>query len=346
MCYFALMYISLDDSLRIAGSYTRFSRWTNLFKLWFSWVYSRFSRGNWVLGKPASMSIEPTTACNLGCPHCPSGLKSFSRPTGKMKAGDFHRYIDSIAGHTGYLTLYFQGEPYINKEFTDMLASASAQNIYTSTSTNAHFLTPENAEKTVLHGLKRMIISIDGTSQESYAKYRLGGQLDAVLAGTKNILAARKKLGKNYPRVVWQFIVFRHNESEIPELRRLARAYGVDKLVIKTAQIYDFANAENWLPENKDLSRYEKRGEEVRLKNRMHNRCWRMWSGCVITWDGGVVPCCFDKDATHRLGSLQEKSFDEIWHGPAYREFRAALRKGRSNIEICSNCTEGTKVWL
>ena len=40
-----------------------------------------------------------------------------------------------------------------------------------------------------------------------------------------------------------------------------------------------------------------------------------MWHSCVITWDGKVVPCCFDKDAHHTLGDLTQNSFSEIWNG-------------------------------
>jgi radical SAM protein with 4Fe4S-binding SPASM domain len=65
----------------------------------------------------------------------------------------------------------------------------------------------------------------------------------------------------------------------------------------------------------------------------------------VITWDGLVAPCCFDKDATHRLGDLKATSFKEIWRSPAYQSFRQQLWKGRKNIDICANCSEGTKVW-
>lgn len=70
-----------------------------------------------------------------------------------------------------------------------------------------------------------------------------------------------------------------------------------------------------------------------------------MWHSCVITWDGKVVPCCFDKDAHFVLGDLKEQTFKEIWFGEKYNHFRKSLLKSRSEIEICKNCTEGTKVW-
>jgi radical SAM protein with 4Fe4S-binding SPASM domain len=57
------------------------------------------------------------------------------------------------------------------------------------------------------------------------------------------------------------------------------------------------------------------------------------------------VPCCFDKDATHQLGQLKEQNFQQIWQNQSYQNFRGALLNNRSQIDICKNCTEGTKVW-
>ena len=70
-----------------------------------------------------------------------------------------------------------------------------------------------------------------------------------------------------------------------------------------------------------------------------------LWHDPVITWDGMVAPCCFDKDAQHKMGNLKEKSFKEIWKNGEYTRFRTQLLKGRKNIDICANCSEGTKVW-
>jgi radical SAM protein with 4Fe4S-binding SPASM domain len=70
-----------------------------------------------------------------------------------------------------------------------------------------------------------------------------------------------------------------------------------------------------------------------------------MWHSCVITWDGRVVPCCFDKDAHHVLGDLRTDSFRELWHSDAYNDFRRSLLHSRSSIEMCRNCSEGSPVW-
>ena len=87
----------------------------------------------------------------------------------------FSETIDQLHKELFYLVFYFQGEPYLNPGFLDMVKYAASKKIYTATSTNAHYLTDENAKRTVESGLDRLIISIDGTTQETYQQYRVGG---------------------------------------------------------------------------------------------------------------------------------------------------------------------------
>lgn len=298
-------------------------------------------------GLPVSISFEPTTSCNLRCPECPSGLRAFTRNTGMLKEDFFRKTIDEIHRELIYLIFYFQGEPYLNPAFLEMVSYASKKGIYTATSTNAHYLTDEMAKRTVESGLDRLIISVDGSTQETYEQYRVGGKLEKVIEGARNIVKWKKQLGSKKPFVFFQFLVVRHNEHQIEEIRALAKEVGVDEVRLKTAQVYDYeSDPNNLIPQNEQYSRYIKLPNgEYRPKNKLVNHCWKLWHSNVITWDGLVVPCCFDKDASHRLGSLNEKSFREIWKSESYHQFRSSLMQGRKNIEICANCSEGVSIW-
>lgn len=315
-------------------------------------VFSSYYRSRWLgrplqWGLPFTINFEPTTACNLRCPECPSGLRQFSRPTGNLKADFFRTTLDDLAGHLLYLIFYFQGEPYINPSFLDMVSHANARKVYTITSTNGHFLNNQNAEKTVRSGLDRLIVSVDGTTQEVYEQYRKEGNLDVVLEGIKNVIKWKQKLQSSTPHVVLQFLVVKPNEHQIPQIRKIAKDLGVDQLSFKTAQVYDYEFGNPLLPDTEGLSRYRKLPDgRYEPKASLHNHCWKLWHGAVITWDGLVVPCCFDKDAHHQLGDLKANSFKEIWEGIAYTTFRKQLFSGRDQIDICTNCTEGCKVWL
>ena len=337
--------MSLRNSIQL-GKKLSLKKLTNAFNVWASYNLSKRTKRAANYGFPISIAIEPTTSCNLRCPECPSGLRQFTRPIGMLEPIFFKTTIDAIYKELIYLTFYFQGEPYLNPNFLEMVKYASDKKIYTSTSTNAHYLTPDQATKTVESKLDRLIISIDGTTQETYEQYRIGGNLQKVIDGTKNIIAAKKKLKSKTPHIVFQFLVVKPNEHQLHDVKQLADELGVDEVVFKTAQVYDFENGNPLIPTNQTYSRYKQQADGTyKIKNELLNQCWRMWSSCVITWDGLVVPCCFDKDAKHQLGDLKSQSFEELWRSSKYQNFRQSILKSRQEIDICKNCSEGTKVW-
>lgn len=318
----------------------------NFYLLWLSFYLAKWLKKPIIWGKPATLSIEPTTACNLRCPECPSGLRSFTRDTGNLKTETLKTIIEQTHQNLLSLTFYFQGEPFINPEFLNMVTLAAKKNIYTITSTNAHFITEKVAEKTVKSGLHKLIISIDGTTQEVYEQYRIAGNLNKVIEGTKNMVNQKKALNSKTPELVFQFLVVKPNEHQIESAVELAKELGVDDIVFKTAQIYNYQNGNELIPDNEKYSRYKKlsTGKYI-LKNKLLNQCWRMWQGSVITWDGKVVPCCFDKDAHHQLGNIHQQHYYKIWKSPQYNNFRKSLLTSRKEIDICTNCSEGTQIF-
>lgn len=335
-----------NDSLNLLSKLSMRRVWNGL-KVLSSFYVSRLFNKPVQWGYPVSISFEPTTSCNLRCPECPSGLRAFSRPTGMLEHSFFQKTIDEIHKDLLYLIFYFQGEPYLNPDFLSMVRYAADKKIYTATSTNAHYLTDEVARATVESGLDRLIISIDGTTQDVYKQYRVGGDLNKVLEGARNIVKWKKELKSKTPFVFFQFLVVKPNEHQVEDIRKLAREVGVDEVRFKTAQVYDFETDPNGLiPTNDQFSRYSKQPDGTyKAKNKLANRCWKLQHANVITWDGLVVPCCFDKDALHQLGNLKTQSFREIWHNDNYRQFRTELWKSRKNIDICANCSEGVSVW-
>jgi radical SAM protein with 4Fe4S-binding SPASM domain len=336
---------NFNDTWNLIGKMTP-ARIVNASKVFSSYHYSRFTGKAAHGGMPISIAIEPTTSCNLRCPECPSGLRSFTRPTGMLQADLFKKTIDELANTLAYLTFYFQGEPYLHPKFLDLVQYASSRKIYTATSTNAHYLSEQMARRTIESGLDRIIISIDGTSQETYEAYRVGGNLDKVLEGARTIVRLKKELKSVTPLVVFQFLVVKPNEHQIDAVHKLAKEIGVDHVALKTAQIYDYKNGSELMPIIDKYSRYQKEKDGTySIKNELLSHCWKMWQSCVITWDGKVVPCCFDKDAHYVMGDLAQQSFKEIWTSKNYNSFRETILRSRDEIEMCRNCTEGTQVW-
>jgi len=334
------------DNFNILGKLTLRRVW-NLGKLRTSYLLAKYFKTSTVWGKPYAISIEPTTACNLGCPECPSGLKQFTRETGKLQLELNERILNEVGKQLFYINYYFQGEPFLHPHFLDLVKAAHRREIYTATSTNAHFITIEKAAEIVASGLDRLIISIDGMTQVTYESYRVHGKLDKVIEGTKNIVEAKRKANSNTPHLIFQFLVVKQNEHEIDELYSLANELGVDEVRLKSVQVYDYKNGNELLPSNQKYSRYKKKNDGTYvIKAKTGNHCWRMWSSTVFTWNGILVPCCFDKDAQHQLGNIQENSFESIWSNQSYREMRKKILTSRHQIDICTNCSEGSKVWV
>jgi len=317
------------------------SKLYNLFWIYTSYYYSVLSKKPIHRGEPWSLSIETGTFCNLSCLECPSGQKQFTRPTGYMSLQTFQTIIDKQKKYLIWLIMYFQGEPFLNKDFFRMVAYAKTHHIFTSTSTNGHFLNQENAEKTVRSGLDRIIISLDGLDQETYEKYRVGGHFETVIEGIKNLTAARNRLQSKSPYIVIQFIVFKTNEHQLGEVRKLKKKLNVDKVEIKTAQVYSTDDKNQLIPNNEKLRRYTPGANgKWQIKKKLPNKCKRMWQSAVITWDGQIVPCCFDKDAKYKMGNLLQSDFKQIKQNQSYSQFRNQIFTNRSQIEICRNCNE------
>ncbi|MCD4695622.1 MAG: SPASM domain-containing protein [Bacteroidales bacterium] len=336
--------MTIYDTLNILSK-LNFTRIWNLILVQKSYYLTLILKRPVVWGKPFSVSIEPTTSCNLRCPECPSGIRKFSRNTGMLSFDLYKKIVDQIGSRLMYMILYFQGEPYMNPSFFEIVKDARKRRIYTATSTNAHFLTEENARKTVESGLDRIIISLDGIGQETYAAYRVGGRYQRVIEGIKTLVKIKKELKSKTPHIILQFIVFRTNEHQIEEVKALSKKLGVDELQLKSAQLYEYENGNSLLPTIDKYSRYrQKKNGKWEIKNDFPNKCYRMSVSCVITWDGMVVPCCFDKDATHQMGDLKKDSFHKVWKNPVYQKFRTQVITDRKSIDICRNCTEGMKL--
>lgn len=336
---------NLLDGINFLSKFTPL-RGLNALQVLTSYFFSKWTKKPHQWGLPLSISVEPTTSCNLRCPECPSGLRSFTRPTGMISLDLYQKALDQLAPSLWYVLLYFQGEPYLHPHFHELVKRSVKKKLYTATSTNGHFLSSENARKTVESGLDRLIISIDGTTQDTYESYRIGGRLDRVIEGTKAVVQWKRKLKSKTPHIIFQFLVVKPNEHQIEEVQSLAKELGVDEVGFKTAQIYDYEDGSPLIPENDKYSRYRDLGNgKYVIKNQLLNHCWKMWHSCVITWNGQVVPCCFDKDAHYPLGDMKDQTFNELWFGPSYVNFRSQLIKARDQIEMCRNCTEGTRVW-
>jgi radical SAM protein with 4Fe4S-binding SPASM domain len=316
----------------------------NSIKIIGSFTLSRLFRYPLVWGMPLSYSIEPTNHCNLKCPECPSGLGTLTRPLGLLKLNDFKKWIDQIKDTGFYVQLFFQGEPYLNKNLPDMIKYAQENKIYVSISTNGHFINEKNIDDVLQNAPDKLIYSVDGLDENSYQNYRVGGSFKQVDEALRLLVRRTKELKLKRPFLEFQFIVMKQNEHQLDDVKKYCDEIGVDKLIFKTMQISSYENAIKFLPDNPKYRRYSLSDGKFGIKQKLKNHCFALWRTSVITWDGKVVPCCFDKDGDFSFGSINGKSFFDIWNSDGYNNFRKSVLVNRKQNNICTNCTEGLKV--
>ncbi len=301
-------------------------------------------------GRPTHLQIEPTALCNLHCALC-HVTEGMNRPTGHMDPGLFKKLIDEIGDSVFLILLWDWGEPLLNPAIYDMIPIAQAKGIKVVTSTNGHLLAQrENADRLIRSGLDSLIIALDGITQETYSKYRQGGNVETVLEGVRMIVDRKRALGSDTPFVNLRFLVMTHNEHEIPDLKALAESLGVDALSLKTVNPHsdnlysDERSAEDedgteFFPTDTRYRRFDYAGDgrtRIRVQN---NPCKSLWNMPVVHWDGTVCACTYDYDEKFKLGDLRESSFREIWTGDAYRSMRRQFRSDWETIGMCCNCS-------
>ena len=250
----------------------------------------------------------------------------------------FHRILDDVKEHAHTMQFYFQGEPLLNKQLPEMIAAAHQVGLYTIVSTNAQALSRSTAEALVKSGLSHIIVSIDGFSEESYAAYRVGGSLHKALEGLQHLANAKAELHSRI-RIELQVLRLRSNEHEWDWIKKNYKKLGATHLVFKTAQLYNFEHGHPLMPTDERYSRYKKRadGTYVHKKSSRLSPCKRLWSGCVITTSGDVLPCCYDKDHRHTLGNITTHSLSEIFHSNKANTLRKHILNGHLP-EMCKNC--------
>src|SRR5690349_24144341 len=122
--------VNKNDSINLLSKLTLRRAWNGM-RVLSSYYVSKWTKKPVQWGMPLSISFEPTTSCNLRCPECPSGLRSFTRPTGMLHEKLFRETIDELHETLVYLLFYFQGEPYLHPDFLKLVKYASEKRIYT-----------------------------------------------------------------------------------------------------------------------------------------------------------------------------------------------------------------------
>jgi len=323
-------------------SHFTFRRALNLLLCGVGYFFSRSFRYPILLGKPISVSIEPTTRCNLNCPDCPTGIGKLGRKIGDMPLNRFIQIIDEISPTAFTVLLHFQGEPLMNFNIFDMIGYASSKRMISEMATNAMLIDEEVSMKIINSGLKKIVITIDSPIEKEFGTYRRGGNLSRIIEGIDFI--QKTKLDKNarYPLVILELLALKDNVNHIKEFVEFGKKLKVDGIRVKTAHLLNPDDAENKVPLGTKYSRYEITNDgNIALKGKVNSSCSAPWFKLSVTHDGWVVPCCFDKSATYIMGTIISQSIHEIWFSHHYNNFRKRLIRNRNVLPVCSSCPQG-----
>lgn len=259
-----------------------------------------------------------------------------------MSFENFKAIIDEMARWLYKARFYSWGEPFLHKDIYRMIQYATEKNIGTEISTNLNIFEESDSQKLIASGLELLIISIDGADEETYARYRVGGDFHKVIRNISAISKEKLKSGSKYPVIEMQFLVMRHNEDQVHKMKSLSKELGVDRLKIG-AVVVNMENPDDreWLPANESLSRYLYKDKKDKIFSR-RNKCEWLWRSSVINWDGTVSPCCIFEGEKSEIGSLNGKKFSDVWNNDSYVCSRKIFTDNSQKIgrqkTICTFC--------
>jgi MoaA/NifB/PqqE/SkfB family radical SAM enzyme len=317
-----------------------------------------------VPSKPFDLSINPSTACQLACPNCETGNGSMTRPATKHDPRLHTHMLTGVVDELFIIRYFGTGESLLNKKFPELMEAIRGKEIFTFMTTNLSFrFTDNQIDEILLSGINLIGVSLDGITQETYARYRVNGEHDLVVSNMLRLIRRRDELGLKYPLIQWRYLVFQHNQHEIETVRKLAKDYKVDLLEF----------AEGFAPINDPdapVTRLEKfdvrptmSGPALDAATRSKNTIMRRmllqqtheqklppanlkfqkcdWHYFSSYWypNGGVGPCCIATDISEDFGHItMDNDFSDVWNGSEYKDARALFQKGESSASFCRNC--------
>lgn len=247
--------------------------------------------------EPRRIRLETSSFCQLRCPSCPttSGHIHPAIGSGFLKFDDFRELLQSNP-ELEQVEISNYGEVFLNPHLLRILEFAHQEKVAISIGNGANL---NHVEDEVLEGLVKYEVrlitcSIDGATPESYRKYRVRGDFDRVIRNIETINSYKHRHQSALPRLVWQFVVFGHNEHEIPVAREMAEKLGMEfsaKLTwdetFSPIRDVEFVRSQTgWQSTSRE--EYERQhGEKFASEI-----CRQLWDSPQINWDGKVLGCC------------------------------------------------------
>jgi hypothetical protein len=211
---------------------------------------------------PSRLYVECTAACNISCfKACcaPETGITRTREAGMLDFDLFRRVVDEAAPGLGRIDFFNYGEAFLHKRAVEMCEYIKTHypHIYLYTSTNGLRVTAEVGKRLVHSGIDEVTFSIDGASQEVYARYRQRGDFDTAIANLRAMVDEKHRAGRDVPFLNWRYILFTWNDgdAEMNRARRLAADIGVDRLCWEITDHPEEAFSRRFVPGSREFDR-------------------------------------------------------------------------------------------
>ncbi len=280
---------------------------------------------------PVIGHIDPCFSCQLHCPNCAGEMIRRDGYTMQiMTVPQIEKILQNYGDGLARIWLSLWGEPLLNKHLPELIERCKRHDIWVLISTNLSVpMKPDAIEALVSSGVDSLILSIDGATQETYEIYRKGGELDLVIENIRQLVAAKRRLGRPTPYLYWRYLEFEWNRHEIEAARTLATALGVDQFGVEpgitappiSATLHGHKpDRSSHIPEPGIEAGWRKLAARQR-DGHGYFGCDYLYSSISINANGQVHPCCYVVAPYDTVGNAAEP-VDRVRNGPVLRDAR------------------------
>jgi len=278
----------------------------------------------------------------LKCPLCPTGINCPDRKKKFIFFEDYKNVFNKIKKYAFVVNLYNWGEPFLNKDILKIIEYTKKNKVGVLLSTNLNYMTDELIDSIVKLKLDKIVISLDGASQETYGKYRKGGNFNKVLENLKKIIKKKKELNSNYPRIIWQYLISKKNEKEINKAKKIAEELGIkiNFLYLRTSQLIRRKReklnekiVKEWVSE-----KFEGAPKEASSTINTKGSCVYPSKYLFVNPEGTTSPCCALYDEKTDFGNLLNNNLKEVWNNEKYVSARSRFSKEKISKKVFTVC--------
>lgn len=322
---------------------------------------------------PHCVYIEVTNTCNLLCQTCP--ITFMDLEARDVLSYDTFLAIVAQFPRIERAVLHGIGEPLLNKALPQMITYLKQhKSSHVLFNSNATLLRSDWQQSLIESQLDELRVSLDAATPDTYRKIRGAPAFEKIVENLRGMVETKAAMGSPFPKLSLWCTGMKENIAELPDLVRLAARLGIEEVYLQRLVFYEAGHAIGLARAEQSLygltDRYVadiiaecervSRDLGIRLeasgatnpRNSLSKdqtdpapwrACQRPWTVTYVTVNGNILPCCIAPFASSNyqsivLGNLFDRSFDEVWNGIRYQEFRSGLQSLHAPSDACAKC--------